>query len=163
MFIYFPKNGYAITLKDLYLNPTIKGWYKILKKSDINKKERKDNIYTHKTIKNAGEFSLTPIQHAYFVGRLNKQTLGGVACQIYQEFDGTPKFTPESLEKALVLLSKRHPMLNIVFHQQGTQFFGLLTQIENMLHIMILVNYQKMSMRKNFYNYGKIKPSGTKC
>ncbi|MDM9218751.1 phosphopantetheine-binding protein [Proteus mirabilis] len=120
----FQKNGYAITLKDLYLNPTIKGWYKILKKSDINKKERKDNIYTHKTIKNAGEFSLTPIQHAYFVGRLNKQTLGGVACQIYQEFDGTPKFTPESLEKALVLLSKRHPMLNIVFHQQGTQFWS---------------------------------------
>ncbi|MBD3721700.1 hypothetical protein IE992_27975 [Klebsiella pneumoniae] len=37
----FQKNGYAITLKDLYLNPTIKGWYKILKKSDINKRKKR--------------------------------------------------------------------------------------------------------------------------
>ncbi len=65
-------------------------------------------------------FELTPVQHAYLVGRSPQQTLGGVGCHLYQEFDGTG-LTADALERAVDTLLARHPMLQVAFLPDGRQ------------------------------------------
>ncbi|UUE98165.1 AMP-binding protein [Xanthomonas hortorum pv. pelargonii] len=65
-------------------------------------------------------FELTPVQHAYLVGRSPQQTLGGVGCHLYQEFDG-PGLSSRALESAVQALIQRHPMLRVHFRSDGLQ------------------------------------------
>lgn len=48
------------------------------------------------------------------------QTLGGVGCHLYQEFEGHC-LTASRLEQAITTLLQRHPMLHIAFRPDGQQ------------------------------------------
>lgn len=48
------------------------------------------------------------------------QTLGGVGCHLYQEFEGHC-LTASQLEQAITTLLQRHPMLHIAFRPDGQQ------------------------------------------
>lgn len=66
-------------------------------------------------------FPLTPVQHAYWVGRGDTQVLGGVGCHAYLEFDTADTIEPERLETAGRRLVARHEMLRARFLEDGTQ------------------------------------------
>ncbi|GAA3734309.1 amino acid adenylation domain-containing protein [Salinactinospora qingdaonensis] len=65
-------------------------------------------------------FELTPMQHAYWVGRTDGQVLGGVGAHFYNEFDGHG-VDPERLERAVRALIERHGMLRARFDAEGRQ------------------------------------------
>jgi yersiniabactin nonribosomal peptide synthetase len=69
-------------------------------------------------------FTLTPMQHAYWIGRGNEQTLGGVGCHFYAELDGTG-IEPQRLEAAVRALFARHEMLRVRFLKDGRQQIGV--------------------------------------
>jgi amino acid adenylation domain-containing protein len=65
-------------------------------------------------------FRLTPLQHAYWVGRNPGLVLGNVACHAYLEFD-LPRIDPALLESCWNLLIQRHDALRLVFDRTGRQ------------------------------------------
>ncbi|HEY9313484.1 amino acid adenylation domain-containing protein [Williamsia sp.] len=65
-------------------------------------------------------FALASMQHAYWVGRQDGQTLGGVAAHLYVEFDGSG-VDPQRLEHACSALAQRHRMLRTRFLDDGLQ------------------------------------------
>ncbi|MGW0519505.1 amino acid adenylation domain-containing protein [Crossiella sp. NPDC003009] len=65
-------------------------------------------------------FGLTPVQHAYWIGRRDDQRLGGVGCHACVELTGPP-LEAGRLEAAVRALAARHPMLRARFHEDGTQ------------------------------------------
>ncbi|MER7169769.1 condensation domain-containing protein, partial [Micromonospora sp. NPDC000207] len=68
-------------------------------------------------------FPLTPMQHAYWIGRRDDQVLGGVGCHFYVEFDGdaTGPVDPARLDEAVRALLRRHGLLRARFLDDGTQ------------------------------------------
>ena len=68
----------------------------------------------------AEPFPLTEIQQAYWIGRREGMTLGGVGCHYYQEFEGSG-LDPERLMAAFRRLIARHEMLRAVVLPDGTQ------------------------------------------
>ncbi|MFU2208083.1 amino acid adenylation domain-containing protein [Solidesulfovibrio sp. C21] len=71
----------------------------------------------------AAAFPLTDVQYAYWIGRRDGQTLGGVGCHAYLEFDGRD-IDPRRLETAWKRLFRHHPMLRARFLADGTQTIG---------------------------------------
>jgi yersiniabactin nonribosomal peptide synthetase len=67
----------------------------------------------------AAAFPLTDVQYAYWIGRRDGQTLGGVGCHAYLEFDGRD-IDPRRLETAWKRLFRHHPMLRARFLADGT-------------------------------------------
>ncbi|MEU8872199.1 AMP-binding protein [Streptomyces javensis] len=65
-------------------------------------------------------FALTPVQQAYWVGRRDDKSLGGVGCHVYLEIDSA-QLDPERLERAVHALHARHSMLRACFTEWGTQ------------------------------------------
>lgn len=67
-------------------------------------------------------FPLTPIQHAYWMGRTNVIGYGGVACHVLFEWDlRHDQFDLPRLEKAWNALVRRHDMLRMVIDEDGLQ------------------------------------------
>ncbi|MFS1299905.1 amino acid adenylation domain-containing protein [Streptosporangium longisporum] len=67
-----------------------------------------------------GPFPLALMQHAYWIGRDSGQSLGSVAAHLYVELDGR-RVDPGRLERAVVALVERHPMLRAAIRDDGTQ------------------------------------------
>ncbi|MET8661718.1 AMP-binding protein [Streptomyces griseus] len=65
-------------------------------------------------------FALSPVQQAYWIGRGDERSLGGVGAHVYLEID-SPPLEPERLERAVHALHARHPMLRSRFTEWGTQ------------------------------------------
>lgn len=65
-------------------------------------------------------FALTDVQHAYWIGRRDDQSLGGVGCHAYLELDG-PAIDTSTLCKGWQQLVDHHPMLRACFDSQGQQ------------------------------------------
>ncbi|UMP01321.1 amino acid adenylation domain-containing protein [Amycolatopsis sp. EV170708-02-1] len=65
-------------------------------------------------------FALTPMQHAYWIGRRDDQPLGGVACHAYYEFDGTG-LDIARLDDTFRTLVARHEMLRVEITEDGRQ------------------------------------------
>ncbi|MDO4075942.1 amino acid adenylation domain-containing protein [Clavibacter michiganensis] len=63
---------------------------------------------------------LTPLQHAYWLGRQPGQPSGSVAAHFYVELDGAD-LDPERLRAALAALVARHASLRMRFRDDGTQ------------------------------------------
>ncbi|MBD2792616.1 non-ribosomal peptide synthetase [Xenorhabdus szentirmaii] len=119
----FRRRGYRVTLRELYQQPTLQGWSQLLQHhapvvSSISQETTPSTPQLR--IADAQPFPLTMVQHAYFVGRSPEQTLGGVGCHLYHEFDGHG-LQPESLEAAIHALIQRHPMLRVRFLPDGRQ------------------------------------------
>lgn len=68
----------------------------------------------------ADPFPLTAVQQAYWIGRGDDRTLGGVGCHAYLEIDA-PEVDPERLESAVRSLVDLHPMLRATFGDDGNQ------------------------------------------
>ena len=67
-------------------------------------------------------FPLTPIQHAYWLGRTDLIEYGGVACQILFEWDkGHDTFDLDRFEAAWNAVVQRHDMLRMVVDPDGRQ------------------------------------------
>ena len=75
---------------------------------------------SYPNMKDGQPFPMTPVQHAYYVGRSPNQPLGGNGCHLYQEFEAD-KLEPDHLEQALNTLIERHPMLSVAFQNDGMQ------------------------------------------
>ncbi|MEU6960440.1 amino acid adenylation domain-containing protein [Streptomyces chrestomyceticus] len=65
-------------------------------------------------------FPLTPVQQAYWIGRGDDRSLGGVGCHAYLEIDAADVH-PGRLEQAVRALTRRHPMLRARCDDDGTQ------------------------------------------
>ncbi|SFU58339.1 hybrid non-ribosomal peptide synthetase/type I polyketide synthase [Xenorhabdus koppenhoeferi] len=67
-------------------------------------------------------FPLTPIQHAYWVGRTQAIDFGGVACHVLFEWDlALNSFDIPRFEKAWNALIQRHGMLRMIVDEDGQQ------------------------------------------
>ncbi|MEF9898129.1 MAG: SDR family NAD(P)-dependent oxidoreductase [Pseudomonas sp.] len=67
-------------------------------------------------------FALTPIQHAYWLGRTDLIDYGGVACHVLFEWDKAySDFDPSRFEQAWNALIQRHDMLRMVVDSDGRQ------------------------------------------
>ncbi|HCQ2652930.1 TPA: hypothetical protein OHO25_002551, partial [Escherichia coli] len=87
---WFRKNGYRLTLRELYAAPTLAAWNQLmLSRSPENaEEETPPDESSWPNMTESTPFPLTPVQHAYLTGRMPGQTLGGVGCHLYQEFEG---------------------------------------------------------------------------
>ncbi|ECA1950216.1 yersiniabactin polyketide synthase HMWP1 [Salmonella enterica subsp. enterica serovar Virchow] len=79
-------------------------------------------ILQHDAGERYAPFPLTPIQHAYWLGRTHLIGYGGVACHVLFEWDKRhDEFDPDALEKAWNRLIARHDMLRMVVDADGQQ------------------------------------------
>ncbi|MBE3275874.1 yersiniabactin non-ribosomal peptide synthetase HMWP2, partial [Klebsiella pneumoniae] len=119
---WFRKNGYRLTLRELYAAPTLAAWNQLmLSRSPENaEEETPPDESSWPNMTESTPFPLTPVQHAYLTGRMPGQKLGGVGCHLYQEFEGHC-LTASQLEQAITTLLQRHPMLHIAFRPDGQQ------------------------------------------
>ncbi|MCX8963169.1 amino acid adenylation domain-containing protein [Erwinia psidii] len=121
------KRGHRIKLKDLYQQPTLAGWSRLLADNPASPAApaavptpTQAHLTGWPTMTDQTPFALTPVQHAYLVGRAPHQTLGGVGCHLYQEFDGTG-LEADTVGQAVSTLIERHPMLTVSFLEDGRQ------------------------------------------
>lgn len=108
--------GYVLKFEEAVANPTINDW---LKNVSI-RLPKKQAISNHPVNKINEPFELTPVQQAYWIGRRDDQPLGGVSCQLYLEIDGNG-IDPQRLNKAIIDLITRHPMLRVQFTEDNLQ------------------------------------------
>lgn len=99
---WFRKNGYRLTLRELYAAPTLAAWNQLmLSRSPENaEEETPPDESSWPNMTESTPFPLTPVQHAYLTGRMPGQKLGGVGCHLYQEFEGHC-LTASQLEQAI--------------------------------------------------------------
>ena len=125
------KRGHKVKLRDLYQQPTVRGWSQLLQDCPATAPAAQaaspqpsgaasPAAVAWPTMADGHPFELTPVQHAYLVGRAPHQTLGGVGCHLYQEFDGQG-LDADALEQAIGVLVERHPMLTVTFLDDGRQ------------------------------------------
>ncbi len=96
---------------------------KLLKKDIFQSKDKEKNLLAplkHNVKDRFKPFSLTPMQHAYWLGR-NKQIVGGgVSIHMYLELD-IQKFNKEHFVNAWKILIQRHEMLHAIIDINGKQ------------------------------------------
>ncbi|MCZ5841024.1 hypothetical protein O5274_26790, partial [Escherichia coli] len=85
--------------------PTLAAWNQLmLSRSPENaEEETPPDESSWPNMTESTPFPLTPVQHAYLTGRMPGQTLGGVGCHLYQEFEGHC-LTASQLEQAITTL-----------------------------------------------------------
>ncbi|MBX8496839.1 non-ribosomal peptide synthetase [Pseudomonas cichorii] len=118
----FRRLGFKVTLSELYDHPTLEGWQNLLAnaRAKVSGTSVPQATEPLPLMSDGQPFPLTPVQHAYLVGRSSEQPLGGVGCHLYQEFDGHG-LTAQVLEAAIYQLIERHPMLKTRFLADGRQ------------------------------------------
>ena len=80
------------------------------------------SLLKHDAAQRFAAFPLTPIQHAYWLGRTGLIDYGGVACHILFEWDlRQDDFDPVRLEAAWNRLIAHHDMLRMVVDADGSQ------------------------------------------
>ncbi|MFJ7330970.1 condensation domain-containing protein, partial [Streptomyces cyaneofuscatus] len=111
------REGLDITVGELFAHPTVAEWWELLGEYTPSGPAEDDAPVA---VDPGAPFELSPVQHAYWVGRGDGQVLGGVGCHIYLEVDGAD-VDPDGLERAVFALAERHPMLRARFLADGTQ------------------------------------------
>ncbi|MED5609111.1 amino acid adenylation domain-containing protein [Pseudomonas sp. JH-2] len=109
------RHGVRVGFAELMERPTLQAWLRLFA-------ERAGVVAAAEPATPAvGDgFELTPLQQAYWLGRDEQRSLGGVACQLYQELDGG-ELDPPRLESAVRALCQRHAMLRAQFLADGRQ------------------------------------------
>jgi yersiniabactin nonribosomal peptide synthetase len=117
--------GVELKFGELMEKPTLTDWWALL---SAKLASGLDGASAHQPagaeVDRTAPFTLTPMQHAYWIGRGNEQTLGGVGCHFYAELDGTG-IEPQRLEAAVRALFARHEMLRARFLKDGRQQIGV--------------------------------------
>ncbi|MBV4429415.1 non-ribosomal peptide synthetase [Clostridium tyrobutyricum] len=112
------KQGIKVSFGELMEDPTAIAWWNMIQEMDDKKTVRSSK--KQEKIRCREPFPLTDMQYAYWIGRGEDQTLGGVGCHAYLEFDGEG-VDPERLEQAWNIVQNHHSMLRARFLDDGTQ------------------------------------------
>ena len=107
--------GIVISFAELMEKPYIEKWWEIL-----SERMSLEDALSSKILISKESNSLTDVQYAYWIGRGEKQILGGVSCHAYFEFKGLGLDT-DKLKEAWYKIQQRHPMLRARFLENGTQ------------------------------------------
>ncbi|WP_340620554.1 non-ribosomal peptide synthetase/type I polyketide synthase [Xenorhabdus siamensis] len=115
--------GFRLTAELAYQNMTLKGLNALI--GDALPEQASVPAQPEIVIDSAQHhepFPLTPIQHAYWVGRTQAIDFGGVACHVLFEWDLTlNSFDIPRFEKAWNALIERHGMLRMIVDEDGQQ------------------------------------------
>ncbi|RIJ06433.1 non-ribosomal peptide synthetase, partial [Clavibacter michiganensis subsp. insidiosus] len=116
------RDGLAADFSRLAADPTIRAWTRVLGASAADDAADADPIgrTAAPALDPASPSPLTPLQHAYWLGRQPGQPSGSVAAHFYVELDGAER-DPERLRTALAALVARHASLRMRFRDDGTQ------------------------------------------
>ncbi|WP_223166221.1 condensation domain-containing protein, partial [Nonomuraea sp. SYSU D8015] len=109
--------GVRVDVAELAETPTIAHWWSLL---SARQEQPTPAAAVEVKVVEGEPFPLTPVQHAYWIGRREGQVLGNVGCHAYIEFDGRG-VAPERLERAVRALVRRHAQLRTRFLDDGTQ------------------------------------------
>ncbi|TMR24787.1 amino acid adenylation domain-containing protein [Nonomuraea turkmeniaca] len=108
--------GVRLDVAELAETPTIGHWWSLISARQGQPLEAAVEVKVDEGV----PFPLTPVQHAYWIGRREGQVLGNVGCHAYIEFDGLG-VAPERLQRAVRALVHRHAQLRTRFLDDGTQ------------------------------------------
>lgn len=109
------QRGVQVSFAELIETPVLRAWEALASNAVADERGGGTD-----EIDSSQPFELTPLQQAYWLGRQAHQSLGGVACQLYQELEGAA-LEPERLRQAIDLLRQRHGMLRACFLPEGRQ------------------------------------------
>jgi pyochelin synthetase len=113
--------GAAVTFRELAEQPTVEHWHALLTASAAAGRTKPKEQGTQRlAVDRSAAFDLTPVQRAYWVGRRQGMTLGGVGCHAYLELDGHA-VAPDRLEAAVRQVLARHEMMRAQFLDDGRQ------------------------------------------
>ncbi|MFW7524932.1 L-histidine N(alpha)-methyltransferase [Vibrio ostreicida] len=115
--------GVSLSAGEAYQDLSVSGLATFItsrKQSDIN---RAPDVTFEVDIANRHHpFPLTPIQHAYWIGRESWVKYGGIACNVVFEWDKlNSEFDPHRFESAWNALITRHDMLRMTVMPDGKQ------------------------------------------
>ncbi|KPC62700.1 non-ribosomal peptide synthetase [Streptomyces chattanoogensis] len=111
--------GFAdIKLTELFAHPVLADFAAVLRLSDESAREHR--LLVADPARRHEPFPLTDVQRAYWLGRDEGFTLGGIGCHFYREYD-VVDLDVARLESAVNRLIERHEMLRAVFDAQGRQ------------------------------------------
>lgn len=120
--------GYNLDFSQLSRGPCANNWIKILQKTPMKSMGSDSTVVFGKANEDERAFSLSPMQHAYWVGRSSEQPLGGVSAHLYTEFEHTKTdsdsdgvIDPKQLVYALQKLTERHSSLRLKVTSDGKQ------------------------------------------
>ncbi|KMJ47087.1 peptide/polyketide synthetase [Xenorhabdus khoisanae] len=125
--------GFRLTAESAYQNMTLKGLNALIGDALPEQpvvSSQPEIIIDHS--QRHAPFPLTPIQHAYWIGRTQAIDFGGVACHVLFEWDLTldnltlnnltlNSFDIQRFEKAWNALIQRHGMLRMIVDEEGQQ------------------------------------------
>ncbi|REF26474.1 amino acid adenylation domain-containing protein [Xenorhabdus cabanillasii] len=106
--------GITVKFAELMSKPYLDAWLSILNNAPIAQ------LPSELPSSGTGPFALTPVQHAYWIGRENHFALGGVSAHFYVEFH-IRDLDITRLNIAIAHMVERHPMLCCRFLEDGTQ------------------------------------------
>ncbi|MEZ8030401.1 condensation domain-containing protein, partial [Enterovibrio norvegicus] len=141
--------GSDVTFADLIECPILSVWLTRLLSSHSDNGNQSSPLLTstsngtEKREHDDQPFDLTDVQYAYWLGRQNHQTLGGVSCHAYIEIDGND-VESRSLERAWHRLLCHHPMLRAVFTPDGKQRIGS----DIALPALLVRDYQNLTLKE---------------
>jgi mycobactin phenyloxazoline synthetase len=118
------RTGADVNFAALALEPTVEAWAKLVASPDTTP-AGSEHSEACPSDPSRGEpsrddFPLAVMQHGYWVGRQEGQSLGGVSAHLYAEFDGAG-VDPHRLASAVRSLIQRHEMLRSQFGDDGRQ------------------------------------------
>ncbi|WP_149536556.1 non-ribosomal peptide synthetase/type I polyketide synthase [Siccirubricoccus phaeus] len=111
--------GLALPLRELFRTPSIAALVALLGPAPQREPAPAFTITPDPATRHE-PFRLTPLQHAYWVGRNPGLVLGNIACHAYLEFD-LEDLDPALLEACWNALIRRHDSLRLVFDRAGRQ------------------------------------------
>ncbi|MFI5485926.1 amino acid adenylation domain-containing protein [Micromonospora echinaurantiaca] len=113
--------GVDVKFADLFARPTFAQWQDLIAQRQSAPAEPAAKAApAHVEVDESAPFPLATMQHAYWVGRAENLTLGGVATHFYAELDGAA-VDPRRLETAARALLRRHGMLRARVLGDGRQ------------------------------------------
>jgi len=117
--------GIGIDAQRAYRDLTIDGLSRLIAEQAIQvaaEEPPSSLVLQHDAAARHTPFPLTPIQHAYWMGRTSLIDYGGVACHVLFEWNlQHDRFDLNRLERAWNALVKRHDMLRMVVTDDGQQ------------------------------------------
>ncbi|EST32927.1 non-ribosomal peptide synthetase [Streptomyces roseochromogenus] len=117
--------GAGVDFTEMAQDPRLRAWYGLLAsreavRVEASGAEPEPEAVASAPVDEREPFPLTPVQQAYWIGRGTDRPLGGVGCHAYLEID-TRDVVADRLERAVLALVRRHPMLRASFADDGTQ------------------------------------------
>lgn len=108
------REGVAVTFSDFIDKRTVREWRQVI--SAAGEYRAVDDVDAPRC--NTPGFELATMQHAFWIGRNERQQLGGVSAHFYAELEGKA-LDPERLANALNRLIQRHDMLRLRIDQDS--------------------------------------------